>query len=69
MNFVRKLTHRKHAIKISESNLILVAPSHLAKLPYVLTKQRQDRPIPPTLRAYNLSSAYPNVTKLAGNEN
>ena len=33
----------QHFVKISESNSILVAPSNSAKLPHVLTGQRQGR--------------------------
>ena len=33
-------------------------------LPHVLTRQRQDKPIPWTLQAYNLNFAHLNETKL-----
>ena len=53
---------------ILESNSIPVAPSNSAYSPYVLTGQRQGKPNPPTLRAYNMSSVHLNELKLVVTE-
>ena len=66
--FLESLRIGQHAKKILELDSIPIAPSNSSKLPHVLTGHRQGRPIPPILRAYNLSSTQLNEMTLIGNE-